>query len=142
MSRGWATASACRLHVSLSCAFLFQIVSLQYVSRSSPPLAWSPLSSFLVVWSPSGDTRGPSVVFEAVDMACSGPLQNSHIADYVYDFCHLPDPDVLLSFACDAEHTSFHFGLCDHKFVICTICHSWQHAGVVHASSGRWRGCF
>ena len=36
----------------------------------SPPLGWSPLSSFLVIWSPSGDTRGPQVVFEAVDMPC------------------------------------------------------------------------
>ena len=29
--------------------------------------------SFLL-WSPSGDTRGPSVVFEAVDMPCPGPF--------------------------------------------------------------------
>ena len=35
MSRGWAKASACRLQVSLSCAVLCQIVSLQYLSRSS-----------------------------------------------------------------------------------------------------------
>ena len=40
----------------------------------SPPLGWSPLSSFLVIWSPSGDTRGPSVVFGAVDMPSSGPF--------------------------------------------------------------------
>ena len=41
------------------------------------------------------------------------------------------------------EHTSFHFGLCGRKFVLClfgqcpglcTICHSWQHTGVVHLS--------
>ena len=31
----WAKASACRLQVSLSCALLCQIVSLQYLSRSS-----------------------------------------------------------------------------------------------------------
>ena len=24
----------------------------------SPPLGWSPLTSFLVIWSPSGDARG------------------------------------------------------------------------------------
>ena len=57
--------------------------------------------------------------------------------DYIYDFCPLPDPDVRLSiFVCDVEHTSFHFGLCGRKFVLCmfgqcpglcTICHSWQH---------------
>ena len=43
----------------------------------------------------------------------------------------------------DIEHTSFHFGLCGRKFVLClfgqcpdlcTICHSWQHTGVVHLS--------
>ena len=34
VSRGWAKASACRLQVSLSCAVLCQIVSLQYLSRS------------------------------------------------------------------------------------------------------------
>ena len=35
MSRGWAKASACHLQVTLSCAFLCHIVSLQYLSRSS-----------------------------------------------------------------------------------------------------------
>ena len=80
-------------------------------------------------------------------MPCSGPLNFSHIADYVYGFCPLPDPDVGLSiFVCDVEHTSFQFGLCGRKFVlclfgqcsglcsVCTTCHSWQHVGVVHLS--------
>ena len=35
MSRGWAKASACRLQITLSCAFFCHIVSLQYLSRSS-----------------------------------------------------------------------------------------------------------
>ena len=35
MSRGWVKASACRLQIALSCAFLCHIVSLQYLSRSS-----------------------------------------------------------------------------------------------------------
>ena len=35
VSRGWANASACSLKVSLPCAVLCQIVSLQYLSRSS-----------------------------------------------------------------------------------------------------------
>ena len=35
MSRGWAKASACRLQITLSCAFLCHIGSLQYLSRSS-----------------------------------------------------------------------------------------------------------
>ena len=68
MSRGrWAKASACRLQVSLSCAVLCQIVSLQYLSRSSHRrLAGLPCRLFLS-WSPSGDTRGPSVIFAAVE---------------------------------------------------------------------------
>ena len=54
------------------------------------------------------------------------------------------DPDVGISmFVCDVEYTSFHFGLCGRKFVLClfgqcpglcTICHSWQRTGVVHLS--------
>ena len=35
VSRGWAKASACRLQMTLSCAVLCHIVSLQYSSRSS-----------------------------------------------------------------------------------------------------------
>ena len=35
MSRGWAKASTCRLQITLSCAVLRHIVSLQYLSRSS-----------------------------------------------------------------------------------------------------------
>ena len=81
-----------------------------FVQVISPSLSWSPLSSFLVIWSPSGDTRGPSVVFEAVNMPCPEPFHFSHSVDYIYDFCPLPDPDVGPSiFACDVEHTSFHF---------------------------------
>ena len=77
-------------------------------------------------------------------MPCPGPFHLSYSVDYIYDFCPLPDPDVGLSiFVCDVEHTSFHFGLCGRKFVlclfgqcpsICTICHRWQHTGVVNLS--------
>ena len=77
-------------------------------------------------------------------MPCPGPFHFSHRVDYIYEFCPLPDPDVGPSiFVCDVEHTSFHFGLCGRKFVLCllgqcpglcTICHSWQHTGVVHLS--------
>ena len=79
------------------------------------------------------------------------PAQNhfifSYSADYVYEFCPLPHPDVGPSaIECDVEHwpTSFQFGLCGRKFVpclfgqcpgLCTIiCHIWQRAGVVHLS--------
>ena len=60
-----------------------------FVQVVSPSLGWSPLSSFLVIWSPTGDTRGPSVVFEAVDMPCPGPFHFSYSVDYIYDFCQL-----------------------------------------------------
>ena len=91
----------------------------------------TPVTLELPIWSPSGDARGPSVVIEAVDMPCPGPFHFSHSVDYIHYFC--PDPDVALSiFVCDVEHTSFHFGLCGRKFVLClfgqcpgpcTICH-------------------
>ena len=84
-----------------------------FVQVVSPPLGWSPLSSFLVIGSRSGDTRGPSVVFEAVDMPCLGPFHFSHSVDYIFDFCPLPDPDVGLSiFVCDVEHTYLTLLLC------------------------------
>ena len=69
------------------------------------------------IWSPSGDMRGQSVVFEAVDMPYPGPF--FHSVHYIYYLCPLPDPDVGPSiFVCDVEHTSFHFGLCCRKFVL------------------------
>ena len=66
------------------------------------------------------------------------------MADYVYVSCSLPDPDVGPTVLVrDVELTSFHVGLCGRKFVmclfdqcpgLCTICHSWQHSGVVYLS--------
>ena len=102
MSRGWAKASACRLQVSLAvlCSPLPGRVAPVFVQVVSSQLGWSPLSYFLVIWSPSGNTPGPSVVFEAVDMPCPRPFHFSHIADYIYDFCPLPDPDVGLANVC------------------------------------------
>ena len=48
MSRGWAKASACRLQITLSCAVLCHIVSLQYLSRLSlHRLAGLPFRLFL-----------------------------------------------------------------------------------------------
>ena len=67
------------------------------------------MSSFLVVSSTSG---GPSVVFEVADVPCLVvvPLNFSHSADFVYDFCPISDPDVGPSvLVCDVEHTSFNF---------------------------------
>ena len=119
----------------LCCPLPYRVAPV-FVQVVSPPLGWSPLTSFPVMWSPSGGTRGRSVVIEAVDMPCPGPFHFSHIADYIYDVCPLPDPYVGRSiFVCDVEHTSVHFGLCGRKFIpclfgkcpgLCTICHSWQ----------------
>ena len=68
----------------LPCLVLSSVISCRSSicpGRLSP--AW--LVS-LVVWSPSGDTRGPSVVFEGVDIPCPEPFQLSHSVDYIYDF--------------------------------------------------------
>ena len=120
------------------------IVSLQYLSRSSlHRLAGLPCHLFL--------SYGLQVVTREVHrsslrrLIC--PAQDHFMflsVDYIYEFCPLPDPDVGPSiFVCDVEHTSFHFGLCGRKFVLCllgecpglcTICYSWQHTGVVYLS--------
>ena len=75
-------------------------------------------------------------------MPWPGPFHFSHSVDYIYDLCPLPDPDVGISIlVCDVELTSFHFGMCRRKFVLCLFgqcpglcinCHSWQHTGSVH----------
>ena len=50
--------------------------------------------------------RGPSVVFQAVNMTCPGPFHFSHIADYIYDFCLLPDPHVGIYIpVCDVDQS-------------------------------------
>ena len=126
------------LQVSLSCAVLCHMVSLQYLSRSSlHRLAGLPCRLFL--------SYGLQVVTRDVHrsslMRLIYPAQDhvivSHIAEHEYDWCPLPDPDVGLSIlACDVEYTSFDFGLCGRKFVLCLFgwClvhhkwHSWQHA--------------
>ena len=58
--------------------------------------------------SPSGDTQGPSVVFETVDMTCARPFHLSHFADYIYDICPVLEANVGFSIlVCDVEHTSY-----------------------------------
>ena len=90
--------SSCRLqsYLVLRCGVPDRVAPV-FVHVVSPPLRWSRLSSFLAIWYPRGDTRGPSVVIEAVDMLCPGPFHFSHNADYIYDVCPLPDSDVGLS---------------------------------------------
>ena len=92
----WARASACHL---LSCAVLCQIVSLKYLSRSF----LHRLLSFLVIWSPSGDARGPSVVFQAVDI-----FPHCWLCVWL-SLTQMFGRSVLV---CDVERTSFHFDLC------------------------------
>ena len=70
-----------------------------------------------------------------------------HMADYVYDFCLLSDPDVCrLVLVRDVEHTHFLLSVlvCGAASLFCAcfgkcpflhhICHSWQHTGVAHMS--------
>ena len=137
MSRGWAKASACRHQVALSCAVPCQIVSLQYLFRSSlRRLAGLPCRLFL--------SHGLQVVTREIHrsslrrLIC--PAQDHLICLTVLIISmtvvlSLTQTLVFLSI-CDVEHTSFHFGLCGSKFVLClfgqcpglcTICHSWQH---------------
>ena len=87
----------------LCCPLPYRVAQV-FVQVVSPPLGWYPLSSFLVIWSPSGDARGPSVVFEAVNMPCPGPFHSSHSVDYIYEFFPLHDPDVGPSiFVCEKK---------------------------------------
>ena len=51
-------------------------------------------------------------------MPCPGPFHCSHMADYIYDVCALPDPDRSI-LACDVELTPFHVGLCGRTFGLC-----------------------
>ena len=104
--------------VSLSCAVLCQIVSLQYLSRSSlHRVASLPCHLFL--------SYGLQVVTLEVHLSCLRRLLCPAHDHFIFltlliisYFCHLPDPDVGLSIlVCDIEHTSFHFGLCGRKFV-------------------------
>ena len=103
------------------CCALCHIVSLQYLSSSSlHRLAGLPCRLFL-----SYDLQVVTCEVHRLSLRrliC--PAQDlfifSHSVHYICDFCPLPDPDVGPSiFVCDVEHTSFHFGLCDRKFVLC-----------------------
>ena len=120
MSRVWGKASACRLQITLSCAVLCHIVSLQYLSRSSSHrLAGLPchMTSFQVVTCEVHRSSVSRLICPAQD----------HFIFLSVEFCPLPDPDVGPSiFVCDVEHTSFHFGLCGRKFVLCLFGHSVQ----------------
>ena len=120
----------------LCCPLPYRVAPV-FVQVVSPPLSWSPWSSFLVIWSPSGDARGPSVDFEAVNMPCPGPFHFSHSVDYIHQFSPLPGPDVGPSlFVCDVEHTSFHCGLCGRKFVLCLFGQCPGLCTIIHVIAG------
>ena len=113
-----------------------------FVHIVSPLLGWSPLSSVRVMVSKWWHVM-------SIGRLWGGWYAQPRTISFFllcWLYCPLPDPDVGLSiFECDVEHTSFHFGLCGRKFVLClfgqcpglcTICHSWQHTWVtvVHLS--------
>ena len=145
MSRGWAKASACRLQITLSCAVLCHIVSLQCLSRSSlHRLAGLPCSIFL--------SYGLPVVAREVHrlslrrLIC--PAQDHFIFLIVYIISMtfvLPLTQmlvllrlyvmlsILLSILVCA--TASLFCACLVSFQgLCTTCLSWQHTRVVHIS--------
>ena len=128
--------------LTLSCAVLCHITSLQYLSRSSlHRLAGLPCRLF-------SSYNGLQVVTREVHRSSLRRLMWT-ISFFAQCWLYLwllscPWPRCWSFYLiCDVEHTSFHFGLCGLKFVLClcgqclglcTICHSWQHTGVVHMS--------
>ena len=119
VSCGWANVAACRLQVSLLRCPLPDLVPLAFVQLSLRRLICFPFRLFLSRClhvssdTPSGDTRRPLVVFDAVESALPGTLQISRVADYVYDFSPLSDQDVGPSILVgEVEPTSLYVGLC------------------------------
>ena len=78
----------------LCCPLPYRVAPV-FVQVVSPPLGWSPLMSFLVIWSPSGDARGPSVVFEAVDITL--------MAENPYKHHHFPGEALNQTWAADRD---------------------------------------
>ena len=154
MSRGWAKASACHFQITLSCAVLCHIVSLQYLSRSSlHRLAGLPYRMFV--------SYGLHVVTREVHVSSLRlvmcPFQDhfifSDIADYIYALCPLSLNQMLvfLSLHYTVEHTSFHVGPSHRKFVLCLFCECpgfctmsklATHRSCTHVYSGRWQFCY
>ena len=109
MSRGWAKASASRLQMTLSCAVLCHIVSLQYLSRSSlHRLAGFPCRLFLSygLQAVTRVARGPSVVFEAVNMPCPGPFHFSQRKRKRGDVLYTTMMTLMLRIVCECGATS------------------------------------
>ena len=107
----------------LCCPLPYRVAPV-FVQVVSPSLGWSPLSSLRRLICPAQD----HLIFLTV---------------LIISMTFVLSLTQMLVFVCDVEHTSFPFGLCGSKFALClfgqcpglcTICHSWQHTGVVHLS--------
>ena len=144
MSRGWAKASACHLQITLSCAVLCHIVSLQYLSRSSlHRLAGLPCRLFL--------SYGLQVVTREVHrsslrrvcpawdhfifltvliISMTLVLSLTQMLVFLSLYVML---SILLSILVCADASLFCACLVKVK-VSAPLCHSWQHTGVVHLS--------
>ena len=105
VSRGWAKTSACRLQVSMYCAVLCQIVSLQYLSRSAlRRLAGLPLCIFLSY----GIREVHRSFLRRMMGLAQGDLIFLTLLIKTFVLC-LPQRFAFLSLynVCDVEHTSF-----------------------------------
>ena len=138
----------------LCCPLPYRVAPV-FVQVISPPLGWSPLSSFLVIWSPSGDMRCSSVVFEAVDMPCPGPFHFSHsVGPTLYLWIvYSPWPrcwSFYLCMWCWAYFFPFWSVLSQVcSVLVWSVSRSLHHMSYLAAhtsctpvSSGRWQGCF
>ena len=149
MSRGWAKASACRLQMTLSCAVLCHILSLQYLSRSSlHRLAGLSCRLFL--------SYGFQVVTREVHrlslrrLICPAQDHFIYLTVYIISMTFVLALTQMLVFVCDVELLSILVCAATSLFCAClvsvqvsapyAIAGSTQELYTV--SSGRWQGCF
>ena len=90
VSHGWAKASTCRLQVSLSCAVLCHIMSLQYfVQVVSQPLGWSHLFCCVHCLHQVVTCEVHQSSFRPFDVPCLPRTTSFFLpfkfADYIYD---------------------------------------------------------
>ena len=98
------------------CPLPYRVAPL-FVQVVSPPLGWSLLSSFLVIWSPSQSVAHRLSLRRLI---CS--FNFSHSVHYIYDSCPLPDPDVGPSIlVCDVEHLSILVCAASSLFCACLV---------------------
>ena len=118
-------ASACRLQVSLSSAVLCQIVSLQYLPRSSLHLLTGlPCCLFLtsglhVVTREVYRSSVRRLIFHTQDHFICLTLLNTSM-NVVLCLTHVALSILICIYIlCDVAHTSFHFGMSGRRFVLC-----------------------